>query len=130
VRALPGDYRNRRRAVEKLPLARTLRLRATDAEQRLWYFLRNRQWEGAKFRRQHEFGPYILDFFCPTHRLVIEVDGSQHLTEAALAADVERTRYLETRGLRVLRFDDYQVLTETERVMEVIHAALATTPSP
>jgi very-short-patch-repair endonuclease len=85
---------------------------------------------GAKFRRQHEFGLYILDFFCPACRIVIEVDGADHLAPAGLAADAERTRDLEAQGLRVLRFDDAEVLTETDRVMEVVHAALEGTPSP
>jgi very-short-patch-repair endonuclease len=116
--------------VEKVGLARTLRVEMTDAERRLWYFLRNRQSGNAKFRRQHEFGPYLLDFYCPAHRIVIEVDGSQHLSEEGLATDAERTRYLEARGLRVLRFDDFQVLTEIDQVMEVIHAALGDAPSP
>jgi very-short-patch-repair endonuclease len=130
VRALPTSYRDQRRAVDKLRLARNLRARATDAEGRLWYFLRSRHSAGAKFRRQHEFGPYILDFFCPARRIVIEVDGAEHLTPAGLAADVERTRYLESHGLRVLRFNDSEVLTETDRVMEAVQAALEGTPSP
>jgi len=130
VRALAPGYRDHRRAVDKLRLTRDLRVRSTDAERRIWYFLRNRQWAGAKVRRQHEFGPYILDFFCPSHRLVIEVDGAQHLTEAGLAADAERTHYLESRGLHVLRFNDIEVLTETDRVMETIQEALQGTPSP
>jgi very-short-patch-repair endonuclease len=116
--------------VDKLRLARSLRARATDAERRLWYFLRNRHSAGVKFRRQHEFGPYILDFFCADLRLVIEVDGADHLTPEGLAADRERTRYIESQGLRVLRFNNAEVLTETDRVMEVVQAALEGTPSP
>jgi very-short-patch-repair endonuclease len=79
---------------------------------------------GAKFRRQHPFGPYILDFFCLDQRLVIEVDGGQHYEAEGLARDAERTAILENSGLKVLRFTNLEVLQETDAVLEVIHQAL------
>jgi adenine-specific DNA-methyltransferase len=79
---------------------------------------------GAKFRRQHEFGPYVVDFFCPATKLVIEVDGGQHYTPEGIASDGIRTRFLEANGLRVLRFSDAEVLTQADAVAERILEAL------
>ena len=127
------NYRGGERSVRLLERVRRLRREETDAERRLWHALNSRQMDGVKFRRQHEFGPCILDFFCPEQHLVIEVDGSQHLTEEGLARDSGRTRYLEKKGLRVLRFTDREVLTETEGVLEAIWEAVGQTgphPSP
>ena len=70
----------------------------TDAESRLWYSLRRHGLNGYKFRRQHPFGPYILDFYCAAARLAIEVDGGQHFEESQQMADTERTRHLEQQG--------------------------------
>lgn len=99
-------------------LQRTLRSQMTDAEQALWQVLRNRQIEGLKFRRQHPFGDYILDFVCLEHRLVIEVDGGQH--EQARDYDEKRTLVLQGAGFRVLRFWNTEVLQEIEAVKEHI----------
>src|SRR5439155_25537433 len=101
-------------------LARKLRTQSTDAESLIWRFPRSRQLAGAKFRRQSPLGPYILDFCCEDLKLVIEIDGSQHLEPVQAEKDRKRTRFLERRGLRVLRFGDHQVLTETEGVLEAI----------
>jgi very-short-patch-repair endonuclease len=90
----------------------------TDAEKALWSVLRSRQVSGLKFRRQHPFGDYILDFVCLDRKLVIEVDGSQHGEHAE--ADEIRTRYLSTAGFRVLRFWNNEVLQEFEAVKERI----------
>ena len=104
--------------------ARSLRVSITDAEARLWYHLRNRQMAGRKFRRQHPFGPYVLDFYCECAGLVVEIDGSQHLEERNAAYDAARSRYLESRSLQVLRFNNLEALTETESVLSVILEAL------
>src|SRR5229473_2581234 len=80
--------------------ARELRITMTDAERRLWSALRGRRLRGFKFRRQHRLGPFIADFVCVEHRLVIEADGGQH---AESAVDARRTAWLEARGWRVLR---------------------------
>ena len=101
-------------------LARRLRSGMTDAEHRLWFNLRRKQLDGVPCYRQKPIGPYIVDFYLPEIRLVIEVDGSQHVTEAGMEADAKRTAYLESLGLKVIRFDNGQVLLETHAVLEVI----------
>jgi type I restriction enzyme M protein len=87
---------------------------------------------GYKFRRQYPVGPYILDFICHEERLVIEVDGSQHLSAKSESKDQERSRFLAQLGLRVLRFDNRQVLLESNGVLSSILAALnpSTYPLP
>lgn len=96
--------------------ARAQRQSGTDAEQALWYRLRAGRLDGFKFRRQHPVPPYMADFYCETCRLVVELDGSQHDDQA----DRERTRFLEARGLKVLRFWDDEVLEQIDSVLEVI----------
>ena len=90
----------------------------SDAEQALWHLLRGRQISGLKFRRQHPFGDYILDFVCLENKLVIEVDGGQHGQQAGY--DENRTQKLRAAGFHVLRFWDNEVLKETESVREKI----------
>jgi very-short-patch-repair endonuclease len=107
------------------PRARQLRKTCTDTERALWMLLRDRQLDGAKFRRQRPFGPYILDFYCVDKRLAIEADGSQHLTPQGMQVDRVRTDYLEQRGILVLRFTDWEILLEREGVLAVVQAALA-----
>jgi len=74
----------------------------TDAEQKLWQNLRNRQLGGFKFRRQHPIGPYIVDFVCLEKRIIVEADGGQHASDKN--ADISRDDYLKKKGYRVLRF--------------------------
>lgn len=104
--------------------SRALRRGSTDAERVLWQRLRDRQIAGAKFRRQHQRGPYILDFYCAEYRLAIEVDGGHHADSRQVTRDLRRTRYLEDSGVQVIRFTDSQVLTETEAVLETIRLTL------
>ena len=103
--------------------AREMRMHMTDAEALLWKLLRNRRIADAKFRRQHPIGRYILDFYCDEKKLVIELDGSQHMD--AVNYDQQRDGWLKAQGIRVLRFWNNQVLIETESVMEVIYEAVA-----
>lgn len=104
--------------------ARQLRGRMTDAEQRLWLHLRRDQ-PGVRFYRQKPLGPYIVDFYAPKARLVVELDGSQHIYDPAIKEkDTVRDAWLKSQGLTVLRFDDRQVLTETQAVLEVIFQAV------
>jgi adenine-specific DNA-methyltransferase len=98
--------------------ARSLRKRATDAEQLLWRHLRDRRLGGFKFRRQHPLGPYVLDFFCEAQGLVVELDGSQHADQ--LVQDSIRTKWLEARGKRVMRFWNNEVYEDLEGVLQVI----------
>jgi len=103
----------------------------TDAEGRLWYNLRRHGLEGYKFRRQHPIGPCIVDFYCAEARLVVEIDGVQHLEAETMFHDRERTPCLQEQGLRVIRFTNTQALTETDAVLDRIHEALeAPLPSP
>lgn len=97
----------------------------SEAEQRLWFLLRRKQVLGVQFYRQKPLLIYVADFFAPSAELVIEVDGSQHLTEEGLEADVRRTAAFETLGLIVLRFDNLQVLTETTAVMEEVYRVVS-----
>lgn len=113
--------------VRKRKRARTLRKSQTDAELLLWKRSRSRHTAKFKFRRQHAFGPYIVDFVCLEKWLVIEVDGSQHMQHSAY--DAKCTAWLESKGFCVLRFWDNDVLIQTDSVMQVILEAL-TSPSP
>jgi very-short-patch-repair endonuclease len=111
-------------------LQRHLRHSATDAERALWQRLKGRQLEGCKFRRQHPYGDYIVDFACLEHSLAVELDGGQHAN--AVERDAERTRFLEACGFTVLRFWNNEVFEAIESVLEVIHRHLVAsrTPSP
>lgn len=90
----------------------------------LWGLLRNRKLEGRKFRRQHPISGYILDFYCHECNLAIEIDGSGHETEVGKAYDEERTEYLESLGLRVIRFKNEQVLNNVNAVLAAIRTYL------
>jgi very-short-patch-repair endonuclease len=107
-----------------LDRAKDMRRAPTDAERVLWQHLRAARFDGLKFRRQHLIPPYVTDFYCHAAKLVIELDGSQHDEDM----DAARTRFLESKGLRVLRFWDNQVLAETEAVLEAIWNALGPPP--
>ncbi|MDS4059062.1 MAG: endonuclease domain-containing protein [Candidatus Contendobacter sp.] len=91
--------------------ARALRSGMTDCEQRLWSKLRRKQVLGVEFYRQKPIGDYIADFYAPKANLVVEVDGSQHLEAAQIDYDRRHTAFLESQGLRVLRFDNRQGIT-------------------
>jgi type I site-specific restriction-modification system R (restriction) subunit len=107
--------------------AREMRENPTTAEDMLWSLLRNRQLADAKFRRQHQFGEYIIDFFCNEAKLVVECDGESHNTPERQNLDRQRDTYLKSQGLTVLRFDNAKVLSETEAVLRKIADHL---PSP
>ena len=101
-----------------------LRNSSTSAEATLWLSLKNKQLEGRKFRRQHSVGPYIIDFYCATEKLAIELDGEYHFTDAGFAHDERRTNYLKKFGIRVIRFENCEVFESTEEVLEKIREAL------
>ena len=99
-------------------LAREMRSNPTPAENHLWRRIRKEQLLGYKFRRQHTIDRFIVDFYCTEARLVIEVDGGIH--DEQQEADQLRTEYLESLGLRVLRFTNGEVLQQTDGVVERI----------
>jgi len=99
---------------------RALRNNATSAEATLWRVLKESQLAGRKFRRQHSIGPFIVDFYCPAERLVVELDGAPHFTSFGSAADYDRDAYLTGLGFRVLRFEHKLVFQALEGVLEEI----------
>ncbi len=99
---------------------RTLRNNLTPAEAFLWKYLQNSQLEDRKFRRQHSIGDYILDFYCPSEKLAIELDGAGHFTEAGQLYDQERDAFLAYFGVKVLRFENKFVFENTESVLNEI----------
>lgn len=115
------------RSIDGREFRRDLRKNATDAEKCLWQRLRGGQVGGVKFRRQHPFEGYVLDFVSLEKRLIVEVDGGQHLENAR---DQVRDQRLRSAGFRVLRFWNNQVLEETEAVVEVIWRALVAESDP
>ena len=101
--------------------AKQLRGRMTDAEQRLWYHLRAHRFGGSKFKRQAPIGPYIVDFICFEHKLIVEVDGGQHTDSAT---DHRRDEWLRNEGYQVMRFWNDDVLKRTNIVLGEISNAL------
>lgn len=96
---------------------RELRKSLTPQELKLWYYLRNKKL-GVKFRRQHGIGPYVVDFYCKENNLVIELDGAQHKDEKEY--DKERDNYMETLGIKVLRFWNGEIDKNIEKVLQKI----------
>jgi len=102
--------------------SRALRSNMTDVESHLWQRLRNKQICGVQFYRQKPLLSFIVDFYCPKAKLVIELDGAQHFEPEHRIKDEERDAKLANIGIKVLRFDDRQALRECDAVLEVIHA--------
>lgn len=107
--------------------ARVMRKEQTPAEDLLWELLRNRQLADAKFRRQHQFGEYVCDFYCAEAKLAVECDGAVHYSEEAVAHDKKRDAYLKSQGVTVLRFENRVVLEDTGHVLETIFSHLPST---
>jgi very-short-patch-repair endonuclease len=110
--------------------ARSLRRNFTEAEKAVWALVRAHRLQGASFRRQIPIGPYIVDFVSHGARLVIEVDGGQHFEDKHLKADARRDAFLASKGYRVLRFTNLDVLKKREGVFETIVEALKKSPLP
>ena len=98
--------------------ARGLRRRQTPAEARLWAHLRDRRLGGFKFRRQHPIGRFVVDFYCTTTRLAVEIDGDAHVDREA--NDAERDHWLQSHGCRVIRFTNRHVNNQLDAVLETI----------
>jgi very-short-patch-repair endonuclease len=111
------------RTLGKTEFARRLRRDETDVERRMWHRLRNGQICNAHFRRQHPAGRYILDFYCPTLALAIELDGGQHTQNTV--RDRERDEWLKQQGVTVLRFWNTDVVENLNGVLEVIAAKVS-----
>ena len=107
--------------------ARKMRKEQTPAEEALWQLLRDRQLDGLKFRRQHQIGDYIVDFFCSEYGLIVELDGTVHDELSRQKADKKRDAYLRSLGYKVLRFPNEQVFANIEKLLASILSAL---PSP
>jgi len=110
----------------KHDFARKLRREQTNVERKLWFALRNRQFDGFKFRRQQPVGPYIADFVCFEARLIVELDGDQHGSGKGIAHDEARTRLLQAEGFQVLRFPNHQVNGNFDSVLDAIDRTLRT----
>ena len=113
------------RTPEATARARSLRRAATRAEKKLWYVLQRGQMSGLSFRRQHPLGGYVMDFYCPAIRLAIEVDGGQHNGALGRARDERRSKWLQGKGVTVLRFWNNDVLGNIEGVWEEIERTVA-----
>ena len=107
-----------------LEAARELRTLMTDAEQQLWFCLRRRQIGGFRFRRQHPFEKFVLDFYCPEARLAVELDGGQHNEADVALRDERRTEFLQEHGIVVVRVWNHEVFQNLEGVLQMIHEAL------
>ncbi|OWP61584.1 cytosine methyltransferase [Hymenobacter amundsenii] len=113
--------------VHKKEQHRELRNCLTPAEASLWTYLQRSQLGRRKFRRQHSVGPYIVDFYCPAEKLVVELDGAGHYDAVGNARDVDRTQYLEAQGLRVIRFENKDFWSHPESILAAIEAAFLNT---
>jgi adenine-specific DNA-methyltransferase len=101
----------------------------TEAERKLWALLRRKRRSGFRFRRQAAIGPYAADFFCANARLVVELEGAPHSDEEQAWRDAARTRWLEARGCRVVRFWNLDVFKHPNEVLDAIYDALTHPPS-
>ena len=110
--------------------ARMMRKRSTPAEDQLWQRLRRKRLAGFHFRRQHPIVRYIVDFYCAEAKIVVEVDGAVHDRPGQEGYDMERQEFLESLGLRVMRFKNDEVMRGTDGVVKAIAAALESTPPP
>jgi very-short-patch-repair endonuclease len=108
----------------QITLARNLRRKQTAAERKMWRVLRGRQFENSKFRRQEPIGQYIVDFVSLDRQLIIEIDGGQHNQKVEIEKDEIRTKWLEKKGFKVIRFWNNDVLLNIEGVGIRIYEAI------
>src|SRR5690606_10877016 len=104
--------------------AQRLRRETTGPERALWSALRNKKVSGLRFRRQHPIGPYIVDFFCASHAIAVEIDGMSHAYQDRTAHDRRREEWLRAHGVRVLRFTNDDVVRDPAKVAEAIQRVL------
>jgi very-short-patch-repair endonuclease len=115
-----SETRADRRTLMNRDHARELRNNSTRQERWLWQVLSQLKAEGLRFRRQQPIGPYIVDFFCPSRKLIVELDGAQHHLPETVSYDEVRTLWLQTRGYTVLRFANADALKERHVVIDRI----------
>jgi len=101
-------------------LRSSLRNKSTSAEAVLWNLLKSRNLKGRKFRRQHSIDKYIVDFYCPSEKLIIELDGNPHGDYFKIEKDIIRDKYLEKLGLKILRFENRFVFQDPEYLLNEI----------
>ena len=118
---MPSSVYNRRELKQQRQI---LRQDMTPAEARLWRVLKGKQLDGRKFRRQQSLGPYLVDFYCPTESLVIELDGEVHNDGMRREYDAERQEFLQDLGMRVIRFENRQVFEDIDNVIAGIRGHL------
>lgn len=116
--------RSRQRQTERIQFARQQRAGANEFADDLWQILRGRSLLRQKFRREHPIGPYTLDFVCLELKLNIEIDGKDHLTEAAKTHDANRDKYLKGLGYEVLRINGFRITQDLRSVREEIEAVM------
>lgn len=104
--------------------AKKLRANATPHERMLWRALKDIPIEGSHFRRQAPIGPYVVDFFCPAKRLILEIDGGHHNEDDVAKRDVDRQQWLEGEGYRVIRFWNSEIAADLTAVLERIYVEL------
>jgi len=104
--------------------AQRMRRDPSLGERNMWQRLRNRQFDGLKFRRQTPIGPYVADFYCEKHKLVVEIDGGQHRMAHVAAADAERDRYMQAHRYRVCRIPHLIAIEQTDTALDLIRAAI------
>ena len=119
-------YRRSKTDIHSLPKLRgfrtKLRSSLTPAEARMWSILKNSKLDGRKFRRQHSIGTYILDFYCASEKLAVELDGSKHFSAGGAEYDRKRNLYLKQQGINVLRFENNMVFDDEEWMLGVIRS--------
>ncbi len=101
-------------------IRKALRLNGTSAEAVMWTQIKGRRINGRKWRRQFSVGPFIVDFYCPELKLAIELDGAPHYATGGYEADELRTNYLREHGIRIIRFENKDIWTSLEGVIETI----------
>jgi very-short-patch-repair endonuclease len=120
----PHKFFKMKQQLNNLPILKErrkeLRNRLTETERILWTMLKDKNIGGRKFRRQHSIGFYIVDFYCPSEKLVIELDGSQHYTTEGIAKDNERDEHLMLLGIKVIRFTNEEVKNNLSLVLKRI----------
>ena len=109
---------------------RQLRCEETPTERMLWKRLRGKQLDGYRFRQQHGFGPYVLDFYCPSIRLCIELDGEVHDSQEAQQHDIDRTSFLNQNRIHVIRFRNEEVEQSIELVLQRIREYINSNINP